>query len=419
MRKFLLTTFLLLCSVWATAQITADNLSDPLKLTVIHHPYYFTDLSDTPAPSGYKPFYISHYGRHGSRYSGSSANTDAVLEVLNRAQKEGNLTAKGKELLSRYGELAALSDGMWGELSALGAVEHKAIAARMYARFKPVWTNRDRKEVNCVSSHYTRCITSMANSTNILARLSPELDFSFVAGRRYFNAYICTEAPAEFKKERSRLRDEYLEKYFDGKEFYGKIFTDPGKALAKISNPKKFCYKAFESWSIVYAIGIYDFDIRDYFTSDELLALARSFNNNIYYGFCRGIECSPVTTTLATKLLAKIIEEADLALEPQSHRAADLRYGHDSGLLPLLCLMRVEGYDGEYHFDEASDHVDMAVLQPMGMNLQMVFYRKKSGGDILVKMLVNEKEVTIPCLAPENGPYYKWDNLKKYFSTLL
>ena len=29
--------------------------------------YEFFPIRDTPAPAGYKPVYVSHYGRHGSR----------------------------------------------------------------------------------------------------------------------------------------------------------------------------------------------------------------------------------------------------------------------------------------------------------------------------------------------------------------
>ena len=32
------------------------------------HSYEFNPIVDTKAPKGFKPFYISHYGRHGSRY---------------------------------------------------------------------------------------------------------------------------------------------------------------------------------------------------------------------------------------------------------------------------------------------------------------------------------------------------------------
>ena len=36
----------------------------------------------TPAPKGYKPVYISHYGRHGSRYLVSKSDYDVALSML-------------------------------------------------------------------------------------------------------------------------------------------------------------------------------------------------------------------------------------------------------------------------------------------------------------------------------------------------
>ena len=35
--------------------------------------YEFRPIQDTPAPKGFKPFYVSHYGRHGSRYETSAS----------------------------------------------------------------------------------------------------------------------------------------------------------------------------------------------------------------------------------------------------------------------------------------------------------------------------------------------------------
>ena len=42
--------------------------SDPKKAYGTDYPYLFAVNRLTPAPRGYKPFYISHYARHGSRY---------------------------------------------------------------------------------------------------------------------------------------------------------------------------------------------------------------------------------------------------------------------------------------------------------------------------------------------------------------
>ena len=54
--------------------------------------YEFPELKDTPAPKGYKPFYISHYGRHGSRSDWGSANYARLEKVLSEGKAAGILT---------------------------------------------------------------------------------------------------------------------------------------------------------------------------------------------------------------------------------------------------------------------------------------------------------------------------------------
>ena len=39
----------------------------------------------SPAPKGYKPFYISHYGRHGSRYAWNPDTYTLIHEVFAKA----------------------------------------------------------------------------------------------------------------------------------------------------------------------------------------------------------------------------------------------------------------------------------------------------------------------------------------------
>ena len=53
----------------------------------------------TPAPKGYVPFYMSHYGRHGSRWLISTDSYTSVTRPLQQAQKAGKLTPKGEEVL--------------------------------------------------------------------------------------------------------------------------------------------------------------------------------------------------------------------------------------------------------------------------------------------------------------------------------
>ena len=52
----------------------------------------------------------------------------------------------------------------------------------------------------------------------------------------------------------------------------------------------------------------------------------------------------------------------------------------------------------------------------MASNIQIIFYRPKKGetGDILVKAMLNEREVSLP-IQTDQYPYYKWADLRKYY----
>lgn len=56
-------------------------------------------------------------------------------------------------------------------------------------------------------------------------------------------------------------------------------------------------------------------------------------------------------------------------------------------------------------------------VSPMAANLQLVFFRN-AAGRVLVKLLHNEHEVHLPLVAVE-GPYYNWNELRRYFIGLL
>ena len=64
----------------------------------------------TPAPAGYEPFYVTHYGRHGARYMTDDDAYKYVIGKMDTAQIRGWLSDKGKEVLKRV-KLAA--DNAW------------------------------------------------------------------------------------------------------------------------------------------------------------------------------------------------------------------------------------------------------------------------------------------------------------------
>ena len=59
-------------------------------------------------------------------------------------------------------------------------------------------------------------------------------------------------------------------------------------------------------------------------------------------------------------------------------------------------------------------------LIPTACNVQFIFYRPKKGkqGDVLVKVLMNEREAHMP-MATDMWPYYKWKDVREYYMKKL
>ena len=115
-------------------------------------------------------------------------------------------------------------------------------------------------------------------------------------------------------------------------------------------------------------------------------------------------------------LLRRIITEADSCVA-LSHPGATLRYGHDTMVMPLVCLLDINGYGKQIEDLERLDDenwLDYRIF-PMACNLQFVFYRSQARPhDILVKVLLNEDETTLP-LSTTIAPYYHWNDFKTYY----
>ena len=97
-------SFMTTVSVWGQIVSPSDRLKeDPRRSYGTDYPYKQTDdVKLTKAPNGYKPFYISHYARHGSRYSWSSSLYDNIDTVLTVAHTKHLLTPAGENLYLQF-----------------------------------------------------------------------------------------------------------------------------------------------------------------------------------------------------------------------------------------------------------------------------------------------------------------------------
>ncbi|MDE5637625.1 MAG: hypothetical protein K2I43_06365 [Alistipes sp.] len=97
--------------------------------------------------------------------------------------------------------------------------------------------------------------------------------------------------------------------------------------------------------------------------------------------------------------------------------AADLRFGHGEGLMPLAALMNLSGAStAESDPEKVEEAWNDYMVTPMAGNIQWIFYRNAKGR-VLVKFLLNEREATIP-LESATAPYYDWKAVRRYYARI-
>lgn len=382
-RALALVLFLLLLKVAAAQDLR----------TGVMHPYPDSPGLETPAPAGYKPFYISHFGRHGSRYLSAEKSVLPALKPLLAAHDEGSLTPAGEKLLGMVLELHTSSAGMWGYLSPLGVEEHKNIARRMVRRCPSVFVDSVRVQ----SSVYPRCILSMAASAGEIARLAPKTKWSYKSGKRYQSIINTGHRPADWVPG-ARIQREYIMERLDPDETLARIFIDPVRGKETVGNPAIFFRAVYQAWSDREAIGLQPFDL-DAILGKATVDLLAASDNLAHY--------RNMAFPNADSLVTDIVLRADAALAGKKP-SADLRYGHDNGLMRLLVQIGMDGYPVGLDNDQAAAFC-FGDRIPLAANLQMVFYRNRKG-NVLVKFLVNEKESALNALS--GGPYYKWEDVR-------
>ncbi len=420
--RIVLTTLMTACvlsSYQADAQKYKElTMENPSRVANIYYPYHRLDSVYTDAPKGYKPFYISHYGRHGSRYHTSENKLNGAVVSLQKINQIGLLTDDGKEVLHQCEVLLAAHKGMAGELSPLGAKEHRAIADRMYRHFEKVFNNKNRKEIHCVSSTIPRCLISMANFATQLKEENPSLQFSFTTGQKYFEQYICRRvAYNNWSKDAGVIETEVRHEICHYDKLFNRLFTNSRKAEEILGDAHQFVKELYTCAIICEDLDFLNIDLYHFFDKEELYQQGMASNVRTYGMMGNSKELGKYSSEAALGLVKDFVDKADTALMTGNHTAANLRFGHDTGILPFLNCIGVEGMGKRMPMKEGADKWMAFEMVPMATNFQMIFYQNKKGG-ILVKMLHNEKETTIEDLPPYEGPYYKWEDLRKYLKGL-
>ena len=402
-----------LCCTMASAQQAnvLDQLkSDPRKSYGTDYTYSFNAPQLTKAPRGYKPFYISHYGRHGSRYYWNANLYRELDSLLTIAHQKHLLTTEGEGFYERF--MVAKEELKTGvsELTQVGWDQHQRIARTMYDNFPQVFKNGGH--VLAISSLSGRCVLSMSAFCQELVQCNPKIEIREQSSRFTLDGVVPTdkENPLRRKFPRARPRFENNRNLFNYRDslnenIISRVFVSteglPGNMRHIASNLINL-YTSLPSISHEGMMG--------HIITDEEIARRWESSNLGSYSWVFGPQYDMIP------ILEDIIKKADAVITGSSDRIADLRFGHDTCIGPLTVLMGINGADSDPEDPNEVKNIYQNWQTCKASNIQLVFYcGKKSSDDILIKCLLNGVEASLP-LPADNYPYYKWSDFRQFFT---
>ena len=366
MRYLSLLFFLVLDAAFLSAETGRDVyiLKDSLK--GVYRMYDFeAPRSNAPAPKGYKVFYLSHYGRHGSRYIHDEREYDSLNVVLHREV----LTPYGELVRERFDEHYPSLKGRAADLSEVGKMQHRMLARRMMEDYPELFGRG--ASVRAVSSDIPRCLMSMHNFLDELRIRRRSLDI--YAGVNSSMVPLFRPSPV-----RRFPMKEFMSANFDAEPLFGRLFASPDEAMAR-TDAGMFAQTLYYYASHLEGVMIEDDFFDAVLIDDEISALFMIENEKFSYH--RGALC-PDNLAVAGPSLAEIISSADRDIE-SGDVSVRLRFGHDNMVMNIMSLMGVPPFD-KARFSSSD--------VPMASNIRFVFARDRSG-DVLVKIQYNENDV--------------------------
>ena len=371
----------------------------------------------TPSPRGKHPFYISHYGRHGSRHQTSSNDYDYAYDVLLKADSEKALSQLGRDVLQRLKTLRAEASGRWGDLTPLGAQQQRGIAHRMFERFPEVFEGE--AVIDARSSTTPRCILSMAYFVEQLVKQNSRLTIHQDASDhdRYYMRGTQRNTPVNAAKD---SYDDFCNRHPSHQRVVSTLFADTAY-MNHYVNAERLNFYLFRLASNLQSSELRkDMTLYDLFNDQEIYEnwLKENAMWFLAFGFT-DLNGGNIPYSQGN-LLRNIITQADSCLL-LPNPGCTLRFGHDTVLLPLVCLLDLNGYGQKINDIDQLERKGWLSYRifPMACNVQFIFYRANAADkDVLFKVLLNENEATLP-LKTNQAPYYHWDDFRQHYLKLL
>lgn len=419
-RYILLAAIINVCLTTLQAQSTFMSTENNRGVSASNYQAYPDSGFAKPSapPAGKRPFYISHYGRHGSRYMGNKIVYELPYQTLLKADSLGKLTAAGQEALQSMRAIITDSEGRWGDLSGIGKKQQRDIAHRMMTNYPEVF--RGKAFVDARSTIVTRSIVSMGSFVLQLVTENPELLVTMNSS--YHDMWYLNHQDKVLREQMmppaaQEAFDEYSDKCWRNPRLMALLFNDTAYVRQHVDE-RWFNYNLIKTALVQQNthMSLQENRIFSLFTPEDIHRFVQFENAWWYVNYGPSLLNGGKQPYTQRFLLRQMIQEADSIIQTRQN-GVSLRFGHENVILPLVCLLELNqlGYQ-TYNLDELeSKGWWVRYVSMMASNVQFVFYRKNPRDkDVLFKVLLNEKEATLP-IQTDIAPYYHWRDFRDYY----
>ena len=378
--------------------------------TGIHH-------TDTPAPNGKKPFYISHYGSSAAYYLENHKQYEEPIKVLAKADSLNMLTPLGKDVLRKLKLISEDALHRAGELTATGARQMHELAQEMVDRFPDMFT--DGSVIDARSIVRNHSIMSMQEFMTQIARHGTAMDLRMKSSHSNDAWMIVRDHELEadrFNDETIACYQKYIQANDNGQRLLESLFVSADYIKQYVdtdifSEQLFLVASSIQNTPLKGSVTLYDI-----YTPQELMQLWRVTNakNYISYG---SFTLNGGNQAFAQRApLWNLLHQGD-SIKQLDIPVVHLRFSSRGMVMELISLMELNDFglqtaDLNQLEEQGWANYRMA---PFGSSIQVVYYRKdKNDSDILTKVLLNGQETRLP-IASDCAPYYHWQDVKRYY----
>jgi len=401
-----------------------------------HTQYLPQNTAFTTPPPDYKPVFINFIGRNAAEHLVKDISTTFVFSLLQKADSAHALKVDGRKLRKMLLTLQAIEKDKLDKISLSGIVEEKGIGTRMLALYGNVFAQKKCVEVAAINEDRMKqsaeaLLSGLRHTLN-----EPSCDIPSYNDDDNLNPFATGPALIELSKSGDwkdnvdNIRDQKKPENFNIR-FLTRFFEQGFFDKIEEADQNRFISDLYKASTVINSIHreivnagltVDQLDIRSFFTCSELSLFNTLNSAEEYYKAGPGGDHTGIQVRATVPLLVNFINTTDAYLI-SPNVAADIRITNAETIASFAALLGIKGANKEsadiYKFEKVWKADEVI---PLSANIQFVLYKGQSTDtqrDYLVKFLLNEKEVAIEGLKTNNFPYYKWEDVKTFYTKKL